>query len=103
ASSPTDGEVVQLHVEAIQRRASITPEIAQVEVAEAVARDPVELRDGPEIEVPFQPRALVGSHPVEVLSAEVAGDRVRLELVMERMNGTESWRLVVWLLNRPTD
>jgi hypothetical protein len=104
ARRQSDGDVIQSHVEAIQRRAMVTPDLDRIPVTEEASPfEPLDLPEGPEIEVPFQPRALLGSHPVDVLSADVAGDRVRVELVMERMGGSERFRLTVWMLNRPTD
>ncbi|MEQ1570729.1 MAG: GTPase domain-containing protein [Myxococcota bacterium] len=100
AHRASDGDVIQSHVEAIHHRASATPVIA----GEPPPPEPwLELLDGPVVEVAFQPRELVGSHPVEVLAAEVDDDRVRVELVMRRMGGSEQWRTVVYLLNRPAD
>jgi signal recognition particle receptor subunit beta len=61
------------------------------------------LPEGPTVEVAFQPRDFLGSHPVRVLSAAVDHDRVWVDLVMERMSGGEARRLTVVLANRPTD
>ncbi|MCA9494772.1 MAG: hypothetical protein KC621_32810 [Myxococcales bacterium] len=65
--------------------------------------EPFDLPEGPQIEVPFQPRDFAGYHPVQVLGAEVEGDRVWVELLMERMGGGEARRLSIALANRPTD
>ncbi|MCB9689685.1 MAG: GTPase domain-containing protein [Alphaproteobacteria bacterium] len=65
--------------------------------------EPYDLPEGPQIEVPFQPRDFAGYHPVQVLGAEVEGDRVWVELLMERMGGGEARRLSIALANRPTD
>lgn len=63
----------------------------------------LELPEGARIEVPFQPRELAGYHPVRVLGAAVDGDRVWIDLVMERMGGGEACRLTIALANRPND
>jgi hypothetical protein len=68
-----------------------------------VSEEPTDLPEGPRVEVAFQPREFVGSHPVRVLGADVDQDRVWVELVMERMGGGEARRLTVVLANRPTD
>jgi mutual gliding-motility protein MglA len=95
-TTPDDVGLVAEHVRVIRHRAP---------VSETVGATPArrQVEDGPEIEIPFQPRELVGSHPIQVVSAAVAGDRIRVELVMERMGGAEARRLVVWLANRPAD
>ncbi|MEQ1505140.1 MAG: hypothetical protein ABMB14_23095 [Myxococcota bacterium] len=100
----TDTDVIQAHVDTIQERAEITPQIddVAVELPDDVD-DAAGLPAGPTIEVPFQPRELVGSHPVRILAAEIDADHVRVELLMERMGGAESRRLTVLLANRPTD
>jgi hypothetical protein len=55
------------------------------------------------VEVPFQPRELAGFHPVRVLGTSVEGDRVWVELAMERMGGGEVRRVALVLQNRPPD
>lgn len=98
----TDTDVIRRHVETIHERASITPQVDEITSSDDSL--PVDTwTEGGEVEVPFQPRELVGSHPTRVLTAEVDGDKVRVELVMERMGGGESRRLTVVLANRPTD
>jgi signal recognition particle receptor subunit beta len=101
----TDAEVIGRLVDAI-REASAVVTIEQVSEdshpqGQSYASEDVE--PGPEVEVAFQPRELVGSHPVRVLQADVLGDRVRVDVLMERMGGGEPRRITVWLLNRPTD
>lgn len=105
---PSDAEVALAHTERIALRASSTPEPEQrhepavpVEVdVEAVIES---LPEGPVVEVPFQPRELLGSHPARVLAAQLQGDQVHVELLMERMSGAEQRRLTVVLANRPAD
>lgn len=104
----TDAEVIRELVEAI-REASAIVTIEQVSEDSRPALEgegPAEgasFEEGPEVEVAFQPRELVGSHPVRVLDAVVEGDRVRVDVLMERMGGGDPRRITVWLLNRPTD
>lgn len=97
-----DTDVIRRHVETIQERGSATPQVDEV----TVLPDPHAVEtwmEGGEIEVAFQPRELVGSHPIRVLAADIDGDKVRVELLMERMGGGEARRLTVRLANRPTD
>lgn len=100
-SAPSDDALIQGHIRRIRANAETQAQIAEILKPAAPLDLPVE--DGPEIEIPFQPRELVGSHPIRVLSASIHDDRVRIELVMERMGGTAARRLIVWLANRPTD
>ena len=105
ASQELDADLIRRHVESIQERSAVTPQVEEVQTdeAQAAARDHSQLPEGPAIEVPFQPREFVGSHPISVIAASVDGDRVWVDLVMERMGGGESRRLTVVLANRPTD
>ena len=96
----TDDDVVSGHVEAIRERSEAE---AQADIDELTQRHFEHLPEGPEVEIPFQPRELVGSSPTRVLDVEVERDEVRVELVMERMGGGEARRLTVRLVNRPSD
>ena len=97
-----DTDVIRRHVETIQERGSATPQVDEVAIAPDL-HDTSSWMDGGEIEVAFQPRALVGSHPIRVVGASIDGDKVRVELLMERMGGGEARTLTVMLANRPTD
>ena len=94
----SDAEVIRQHVETIQARSEATPH-ATVEVH----ADDGQMPEGPVVEVAFQPREFVGSHPMRVLATAIEGDKVQVALEMTRMGGGESRRLIVLLLNRPVD
>jgi signal recognition particle receptor subunit beta len=106
---PSDAEVVRAHIEQIALRAAVTPEVEEVldriaPLDEAQLEALIDaLPDGPTVEIAFQPRELVGSHPARILGAQVQGDQVHVELLMERMGGAEQRRLTVVLANRPAD
>jgi len=93
----TDMDIIQQHIEAIQTLASGVPDISNE--ANAI----VELAPGPSVEVPFQPRDFLGSHPTKLLSSHIQGDRIILDVVMKRMSSDDARRLEVVLVNRPTD
>lgn len=105
AAQELDAELIRKHVETIQERSAVTPSVEEVATDEgaAAAPDHSQLPEGPQVEVAFQPREFLGSHPIEVIGASVDGDKVWVDLVMERMGGGESRRLTVVLANRPTD
>lgn len=98
--TPTDDDIVAGHVQAIQERSE-----AQASAAvDALSERQIEhLPEGPIVEVPFQPREFVGSQPSRVLDVTVDRDEVSVDLVMERMGGGTPRRLLVRLVNRPTD
>jgi mutual gliding-motility protein MglA len=96
----THTDVIRRHEETISERASVSP---ASDLPPAQPPPPPTWVEGGEIEVAFQPRELVGSHPLQVLTAAVDGDKVRVELLMERMGGGEARKLTVFLANRPTD
>jgi len=96
----TDEDVIRGHIEAIQGATQSTP--PQQEHGTVSQGDEV-LVPAPVVEVPFQPRAFVGSHPTQVLSARVQGGVIAIEIVMEPMSGGQPRRLTVHLANRPTD
>lgn len=98
AEGVSDTELIRRHVQRIRERSESHPDetIDEVEPAE-------DAHEGIVVEVPFQPREFVGSHPVGVVDAVLDGDRVRLQLEMQHMGGGETRRLVVSLLNRPVD
>jgi len=100
ATRETDEDIIRTHIEAIQGATQSTPpqqEHGTVSHGEGI---PVPI---PTVEVPFQPRAFVGSHPVSVVSARVENGVVAVDVVMEPMGGGEPRRLTVHLANRPTD
>jgi hypothetical protein len=97
----TDVDLVRAHVAAIHTQMRTPP--LQEERAPEEELPPVELQEGPTVEVPFQPRELAGFHPVRVLGTMVDGDRVWVELAMERMGGGEVRRVALVLQNRPPD
>ena len=94
----SDTEVIRRHVQSIRERSESNPD-ETIDEVEA----PDEGNEGLLVEVPFQPREFLGSHPVRVMGAELRGDRVRLQLEMQHMGGGETRRLVVLLVNRPLD
>ena len=94
----SDTDLIRQHVEKIQARSEATP---QTEMDDVTVAD--ELLEAPTVEVPFQPEAFLGSHPVRLISVKLEGDRVELGVEMRRMGGGESRPLKVHLVNRPTD
>lgn len=99
AEQPLDAEVIRRHVQAIQERSQVTPQVDEVTSTSELPDDLTVDR----IEIGFQPRDFAGSHPTQVLGASIEGDKVWVDLVMERMGGGEPRRLSVVLANRPTD
>jgi hypothetical protein len=97
----TDLDLVRAHVASIHAQARTPP--VQEERPPELDGAPLELQEGPTVEVPFQPRELAGFHPVRVLGTMVDGDRVWVELAMERMGGGEVRRVALVLHNRPPD
>ncbi len=95
SEAESDAEVIQRHVENIQARSQASPR----STIDEIQLDPA----APSVELAFQPREFVGSHPIRVLQAGVEGDQVRVDLEMERMGGGETRHLTVLLANRPTD
>lgn len=98
----TAEDVIRGHIEAIQVQSASTPQSSVDGVAPAPV-DYEELPLGAEVEIAFQPREFVGTHPVRVLHTEVYPDGMRVDVVMERMGGGEPRRLSLLLANRPTD
>lgn len=101
ATRDSDEDTIRGHLEAIQARTSSTPE--SVLLDDALARADTSDIPSAEVIVPFQPRELVGSRPVQLVSGRIVDDRVVLELLMQRMSSDELRRLTVVLENRPTD
>ena len=100
ATRETDEDVIRGHIEAIQGATQSTP--PQQEHGTVSHGEGIPLPT-PTVEVPFQPRDFVGSHPVSVLSARVDNGVVSVDVVMEPMGGGPPRRLTVNLANRPTD
>ncbi len=96
----TDEDVVRGHIEAIQGATQSTP---QQQEHGTVSNGEGVVLPTPTVEVPFQPRDFVGSHPVSVLAARVENGTVAVDVVMEPMGGGSPRRLTVHLANRPTD
>lgn len=92
-----DDEVIRKHIEVIQTQTTATP-------ASSVGGD-TDTPSGPAptIEVAFQPRAFIGSHPCKVLGTKLDNNQVRVTLLMQPMSGGETRQLTVVLANRPTD
>jgi len=96
APRPSAADVVRAHLATIQSASAEAPTLElQCEAPRAT--------DADSIEVAFQPRAFVGSHPVGVVQAVVEGGRIRVDLEMERMGGGSRRPLTVLLANRPPD
>ncbi|MEO0599837.1 MAG: hypothetical protein AAF211_00275 [Myxococcota bacterium] len=93
----SDVEVIRRHMANIQARTEATPHSETVDAPQP--RPPVE--GAPSIEIPFQPEEFIGSHPRNIAHAVLEGDRIRIDLDMERMGGGEQRQLTVWLVNRP--
>ena len=101
ATVVSDEDVIRSHIEAIQGATQSTP--PQQEHGTVSQGDDAAHIPAPIVEVPFQPRAFVGSHPTRVLSTRVESGVVALEIVMEPMSGGHARQLTVHLVNRPTD
>lgn len=100
----TDVDLLRAHVASIHTQMR-TPPVQGERPPEPGGEEPapLELVDGPTVELPFQPRELAGFHPIRVLGTTVEGDRVWVELAMERMGGGEVRRVALVLQNRPPD
>lgn len=92
----SDEEIIQRHIENIQARTDDTP-------PHSVTVNPGErpAPAGPSVEIPFQPDAFAGNHLLRLTHAAIEGDRVRVDVEMERMGGGEHRPLTIWLVNRP--
>jgi hypothetical protein len=55
------------------------------------------------IEVAFQTRDLIGTRPVHVVGAQLAGDQVLVDVVVEKISGGDARRIAIVLENRPMD
>ncbi len=97
-TSISDVEVIRRHVENIHARTEVTP---HSETVDPQRERPPRVEGIPSIEIPFQPEEFVGSHPRGIARAVIEGDRIRVDLDMERMGGGEQRQLRVWLVNRP--
>lgn len=96
----TDEDVVRAHLDAIQARASSTPEAALFDELPLTVDD---AEPAVEAVVPVQPRELAGFRPVQVISAQVLDHAIVVELSMRR-TGSEDLRLFrLRLENRPPD
>lgn len=93
ATRDRDEDIIQRHIEAIAHAEHVTQS----------GGDYAKLPRGEEYEIPFQPREFAGMRPVEMRSTTVEGDRVVLDLVMERLSGGSPRVLPLVLVNRPTD
>ena len=100
ADALTDTDVIRQHVENIQHRSEAGPQTA---MDDEVATEDAGLLDGPTVELAFQPKEFVGSHPVRVHTAVVTGEGVLVVVEMRRMGGGDSRPLAVLLRNRPVD
>jgi hypothetical protein len=93
ATREGDDEVVQRHLEAL----------STAEHTALLSGDYATLLRGDEYEVPFQPREFAGMRPVELRATSIEGDRVLVDLVMERISGGNPAILPLVLVNRPAD
>lgn len=55
------------------------------------------------IAVPFQTRDLIGTRPVHVVGAQLSGDQVLVDIVVEKISGGDARRVAIVLENRPMD
>lgn len=88
-----DDEVVRRHLDAL----------STAEHQALLSGDYATLTRGAEYEIPFQPREFVGMRPVELRATAIEGDRVFVDLVMERISGGQPAILPLVLVNRPAD
>ncbi|TNE87151.1 MAG: hypothetical protein EP330_19475 [Deltaproteobacteria bacterium] len=93
ATRDRDEDIIQKHIEAI----------AHAEHTTQTTGDYAKLPRGTEYEIPFQPRDFAGMRPVELRSTSVEGDRIVVDIVMERLSGGQPRVLPLVLANRPTD
>lgn len=92
-----DEDVIRGHIEAIQAVTTATP-------ASSLGEEmPTPSTPTPRVELPFQPRDFVGTHPVQVLSSRLEGSTIVIELLMQPMSGGDPKPLRIELANRPTD
>ncbi len=93
----SDEDVIRAHIEAIQKVTTATP-------ASSLGDEiPTPSTPSQRIELPFQPKEFVGTHPVQVLGARLEGSQIEIELLMQPMSGGDPKPLKVVLANRPTD
>ncbi len=90
-----------------QEEAIIARHLAATAAAERRAReetDPAEfdeLQTAGEIEVPYQPADFANTRPRRVLKAEIKGDDIHLDLIMQQEKGGTPRRLQVVLQSQP--
>ena len=95
--STSDEDVIRSHIEAIQAVTTATP------ISSLGEEMPTPATPSPRIELPFQPKEFVGTHPVKVLDARLEGTTVELEVLMQPMSGGDPKPLRILLHNRPTE
>lgn len=92
-SEADDDSVVRRHLEAIREKT--TSPAALLEATE----DTGALSDtGATVEIPFSPREMVFARPIEVLGADMVGERIAVHLLMDPIAGGELQRMSVLLV-----
>jgi mutual gliding-motility protein MglA len=88
-----DEEVVHRHLEAIRARAPASPG-AMLEATEETGSTG---EGGPVLELPLGLRDLLDARPLEVLGAELSGERILVHLLLDPLSGAEVTRRTVAL------
>lgn len=97
AERETDEDVIRGHIEAIQQVTTATP-------ASSLGDDgPTPSTPRPRVELPFQPPEFTGTQPVQLLSANIEGTAIEIELLMQSTTGGDPRPLRIVLANRPTE
>lgn len=89
----SDEELVKQHIEAIARARTETPS----------PRSESPIPRGEDYVLAFQPPEFAGMRPVDLQGAHLEGDRIVLEIVMDRLRGDAPRLLPLILENRPGD
>jgi hypothetical protein len=111
AERERDEDVIRRHIENIRSVPDVSADPSTLSDDETEPQDDEPDTDAlygdlvveEELELPFQRRDMVGTRPVHVLDAELDGDRIRVDLVVDRLSGGEPRRFAVLLVNRPVD
>jgi hypothetical protein len=97
-----DEHVVRAHIEVIRQKTATRPEALLEAPEETEIRSALE----PTLEIAFSPRDLVFARPLEVLSAELDEDKIRVQLLMDPLAGGELQKMTLILTptaRAPTD
>lgn len=115
-NSALSGQTASVRIEALhdptplELEARVSAHLASIEAAEEQARqaaDPrvrfANLSFSGSVRVRYQNESLRGTRPTQVLSAELDGEDIVVDLIHERINGGHPRRIKLVMENRPTD